>query len=140
MNVTADVKPSTNLLWGMVPKSFLAYGTVSVITAAVELTVLHALLGIHTRAPIAVSGAYLTSSVFQFCVLRYIVFKVAHKPVIFQVNAYVVAAILSWWAVLGAVTLLTALLPVTTMQARLISIPALFPVNYLISRHVIFRK
>lgn len=124
----------------MVPKSFLAYGSVSVITAALELTVLHALLGIHIRAPFAVSSAYLTSSLFQFCVLRYVVFRVTHKPVIFQVNAYVIAAIGSWWAVLGAVTLLTALLPITTMQARLISIPALFPVNYLISRHVIFRK
>lgn len=138
MNLTI-VKSAARRYWPL-PKSFFEYGSVSVLTALVELAVLHTLLGLHLRAPIAVSAAYLTSSLFQFCVLRYVVFKVAHKPVLLQVNTYVIAAILSWWAVLGAVTLLTTLLPLTTMEARLISIPVLFPVNYLLSRYVIFRR
>jgi putative flippase GtrA len=68
------------------------------------------------------------------------VFKAAHRPVFMQVNAYVIAAIVSWWTVLGAVSLLIALFHISTMEARVVSIPALFPLNYLVSKYFIFKK
>lgn len=91
-------------------------------------------------APIALSCAYIASSLFQFSVLRYVVFRVTHRPMFVQANAYVITAIASWWAILGAVTLLTYFFPLTTMESRIVSIPVLFPLNYLISRYYIFRK
>lgn len=124
----------------MFPKTFVAYGAVSVLTLCVELSILHTALALRLASAVAVSCGYLTASVFQFCVLRYVVFKAAHRPVVMQVNAYVIAAIVSWWTVLGAVTALIALFHLSTMEARIISIPALFPLNYLVSRHLIFKK
>lgn len=122
------------------PKTFAAYGAVSVLTLCVELSILHTALALRLASPVAVSCGYLTASLFQFCVLRYIVFKAAHQPVFMQVNAYVIAAVVSWWTVLGAVTLVIGLFHVSTMAARVISIPALFPLNYLISKYFIFKK
>jgi putative flippase GtrA len=124
----------------MFPKTFAAYGAVSVLTLCVELSILHTALAVGLVSPIAVSCGYLTASLFQFCVLRYIVFKAAHRPVFMQVNAYVIAAIVSWWTVLGAVSLLIALFHISTMEARVVSIPALFPLNYLVSKYFVFKK
>lgn len=123
-----------------VPRSFFAYSATSVATAGVELALLHTALAVRIVSPVAVSIGFLGAALFQFCVLRYVVFKVTHRPVAFQANAFAVSAILSWWLVVATVTMLTMLFPLTTMQARVITIPALFPINYLISRYVIFRK
>lgn len=121
-----------------VQPSFVAYGAVSVATLCIELTVLHVSLALPQA--LAVSCGYLSASFFQFCVLRYAVFKAHHKSAFMQVYAYIIAAVLSWWAVVGAVALLTTLFPLSTMEARIISIPALFPLNYLVSKHFIFRR
>lgn len=120
-------------------RSILAYGSTSVGAMLLELLVLHASLALRISSPIAVSMGFFTGSLFQFLALRYVVFRVTHKPIAFQVNAYIIAAVASWWAVLGAVALLEAILRLPTMQARILSIPLLFPLNYAISRYIIFR-
>ena len=120
-------------------RSVIAYGTTSLGALLAELLVLHSALALHVASPLAVSLGFFTGSLFQFCSLRYVVFRVTHKPIIFQANAYVVAAIASWWAVLGAVALFEGVFKLPTMQARIASIPLLFPLNYLVSRYFIFR-
>lgn len=124
----------------IVSNSFLAYAVVSVSALIVELCVLHMTLALGAHSIIAISCGYLSSSIFQFTVLRYVVFRVTHRPVLLQVNAYLAAAVASWWTVVGVVTILMALFHLTAMEARVISIPALFPLNYLVSRYFIFRK
>lgn len=112
----------------------------SVASLLLELSLLHMLLVASVAAPFAVSAAYISASIFQFCVLRYVIFRVTHRPVLMQVNAYIASAILSWLAVLGTVTALTYFLHLSTMLAREITIPLLFPVNYVLSRYFIFRR
>lgn len=119
---------------------FVAYGGVSVLAAAFEFACLQALLVLHVAQGFAVSAAFCGASGFQFCMLRYVVFRVTHRPVIFQVNAYIFAAIFSWCTVLAGVTILTRVFPLHTLEARAILIPVLFPVNYLISRFLVFRR
>ena len=121
-------------------RTFFGYGAVSVAALCIELTILQLLLLEHMPQPWAVSLAFLSACVFQFLVLRYIVFEVRHRPIVFQANAYVVAAAFSWLAVLASVTLLTTVFGISTMAARAISIPLLFPMNYMINRNFIFRR
>lgn len=121
-------------------RSLTAYGMTSVGALAVELAILHLALTLRALPPVAVSCGFIAGSVFQFCALRYAVFRVADKPVHFQASAYVIAAIGSWWAVVLTVALLQNVTHLPTMQARLVSIPLLFPLNYLVSKYFIFRR
>jgi putative flippase GtrA len=120
--------------------SFVAYGAVSVGALALELAVLHAALAAGLVQPVAVSCGYVCSAVFQFCLLRYVVFRVAHKTASIQALAFIIGQVLLWALLVGAVAALTKFFPLTTMQARLICVPTLFPVNYLVSKYLIFRR
>jgi putative flippase GtrA len=120
-------------------KSVAAYGFVSVLSLLTELALLHTLLAVRLPQAAAVSVAFISASVFQFCTLRYIVFKVTHRPIVIQMNAYVLSAVFSWAAVLGCVTFFTSVFHMQTMLAREITIPLLFPLNYLLNRYFIFR-
>jgi putative flippase GtrA len=118
----------------------LAYGTVSVAALIVELAVLQAALAAHLYQPVAISCGYTVSAIFQFSALRFVVFKAAHRALSIQALSFVAGQIVLWAVLVAAVALLTAIFPLTTMQARLICIPSLFPVNYLVSKYIIFRK
>ena len=119
---------------------FGPYGLVSVFALALELAVLDAALALHLVQPLAISCAYLVSAIFQFTALRYVVFKVAHRTLHTQAAAYVIGQVVLWAILTASVALLTRFFPLTTMQARLVCVPSLFPVNYLVSRYFIFRK
>lgn len=121
-------------------KNVAGYGLVSIAALGLELSLLHFLLQVRLAAPLAVTGAYGTASVFQFLALRYIVFQVTHRPMLIQVNAYILAATASWMLVLASVMALIHVFAISTMLAREITIPLLFPVNYVLSRYVIFRR
>ncbi len=125
---------------GPFSRSFVPYGLVSVAALALELAVLHAALAGRLYQPVAVSVGYSCSAIFQFCALRYIVFKAAKKTLSVQAAAYFIGQVALWALLLAAVTVLTTYFPLNTMQARLICIPTLFPVNYFVSKHFIFRK
>lgn len=120
--------------------SLVAYASVSVVTLALYLGLLDGALAARFNQPVAISIAYLLSAVFQFYVLRYVVFKVAHKTVSPQAFAYIAGQLIHWGLSVGGVALLTRFFPLTTMQAATLCVPMLFPVNYLISRHAIFRR
>jgi putative flippase GtrA len=124
----------------MLVKPVAAYGTVSVLTAALEFVLLQSLLLLHATQTVAVSTAFLSAAIFQFLMLRHVIFRATHRPVALQVNAYVAGTILSWLAVLASVTFLTWALPLGTLMARAIVIPLLFPVNYLANKYWIFRS
>jgi putative flippase GtrA len=113
---------------------------VSAAALALELAVLQAALSAHLWQPVAISCGYLTSAVFQFCALRFVVFKVAHRNLSIQAFGFVAGQIALWGMLVLSVALLTHIFPLNTMQARLICVPTLFPINYLVSKFLIFKK
>lgn len=130
------------LLSRKIPSYFMAvagYGAVSVLTVCLEFAVLRTLLGAGVSQSLSVSAAFIASCCFQFLVLRYVVFRVTDKAIVFQANAYIVTTAFGWLAVLVGVTVLTAVLPIGTLAARALLLPVLFPANYLISRYFVFR-
>lgn len=115
-----------------------AYGLVSVLAFCLELVLLRALLQSGASQVIAVSCAFTSACVFQFLVLRYGVFRAANGAMIFQANKFVALAAISWFSVVLGVAILTRVLHIGTLAARVALLPVLFPVNYLASRYVVF--
>ena len=118
--------------------SFIAYAIVGLTALVLELLALRAALVLGLNQPYAVSCGYVVSALYQFYALRYVVFRVAHKRMSIQAASFVVGQLALWALLVGAVQILTLLLPLSTMQARLICVPSLFPVNYLVSKYLIF--
>lgn len=120
--------------------ALVAYSSVSVLAASIDLCILHILVSRGVAQSVAVSAAFLTATATQYALYRYVLFKTAHKSILIEGWAYAIAVCISWWSTVGLVAAFSHAFGMSTLLAKVLTIPIIFPLGYLSNRFIIFRR
>lgn len=119
-------------------RRFALYGAVSFAALAIDLTLVRMSLGFRLAPALAVSIGFYAATTFQFFCYRHIIFP-GNRGFAADLARYIIAVILSWLAAVGMVQGLIDYGKVAPFVAKIISVPLLFPFNYLLNRRFAFR-
>lgn len=121
-------------------KLFVAYSSVSVFVTCIDLLTLRTMLYLHQPQALSVSVAFLSANFVQFSLYRWVVFGVAHRSIATQGIAYIVSLGVALLLTLTLVTTFTHVFGLSTMLAKVYTIPIVFPLGFIASKLIIFRK
>ena len=121
-------------------KQFVAYASVSVFVTCVDLLVLRTMLWLNLPQPVAVTIAFCSANAIQFSLYRYVVFRATHHHIAAQGAIYLISLATALILTVSLVAIFSHFLGLSTMVAKICTIPIIFPLGFLASRYLIFRK
>ncbi len=116
------------------------YIAVGICTTIIDFGLLRLGIACGLVQPLAVSVAIVTAGVFQFSMYRFVVFRARERPVGLQAGGYFATLAVAWWSTVLLVEGFTHWLLVGTLVAKMMTIPIVLPVGFLVNRYIVFHR